>query len=227
MKAYELIIFDCDGTLLDSELAYNYSAIDAFAAYGLPKYPLDYTLQNWMGRSMNDIVKFEAEKHKVDLSAKDVIATYLGKVPDYQSQYIREIEGALDAVTMLSKNFKCCVASNGEIENISRSLKLMGYADLFRAEHVFSKDHVKRAKPHPDLFLYACEKMGAEPGNTIVIEDSLTGVKAGRAADMYVIGFNGVGHGDLQSPEKLKDVGADVVFSDWKDIVTHINKVAS
>lgn len=225
MSRYDLIIFDCDGTLVDSELVYNHSAIDTFVQYGFPRYPLEYTLQNWMGKSLQDIVAAEVEKNNLELSTDDFIETYLSIVPGYQGKYLKKIEGALEAVRELQKNFKCCVASNGEMRNILMSLNLMGYSELFDENHVFCKDQVARAKPCPDLFFFACEKMQMDAGKAIVIEDSIPGVKAGRAAGTYVIGFNGVGHGELQSEEKLIEAGADIVFSTWKDMLNHINSL--
>lgn len=222
MASYDLIIFDCDGTLVNSEMAYNHCTRDIMVEYGLPEYSIEYALANWMGKSLNDIVAFESAKHRIDLPVQEIIEKMVANVPAYQEKFIEKIDGALEAVQKLHANFKCCVASNGEWPNIVNSLKLMGYAGLFGQDHVFSKDSVSRAKPFPDLFLYVCEKMDASPSRTIVIEDSVTGVKAGRAANMHVIGFNGVGHGDLQSDEALKNAGADIVFSSWKDISEYI-----
>lgn len=225
MSRYDLIIFDCDGTLLDSELAYNQCTLDLFVEYGLPRYTIEYALQNWLGKALNDIIPNEAAKNKIDLPVQEIIDKFIVNVPAYQEKYIQKIEGALEAVQKLHKKFKCCVASNGEMPNIIASLKIMGYAELFDKEHVFSKDQVSRAKPEPDLFLYACKKMHSDTVRTIVIEDSISGVKAGRAANIYTIGFNGVGHKNLQSEESLRSAGADIVFSDWKDILIHINSL--
>ena len=221
---YDSIIFDCDGTLLDSELVYNECAIEMFAQLGLPRYRLDYTLENWMGRALNDIIAFEEKKNNVEIDAGAFIANFIAATPAYMKKYLREVAGALDSVRQLVSKFSCCVASNGELPNIIASLNIAGYDDVFEANRIYSKNMVERAKPAPDLFLYACAQMGSTPGRTIVVEDSLSGIRAGRAANMYTIAYTGVSH-DPDIRNKAKDAGADIVFNDWRDIVIHINSL--
>lgn len=216
----DLIIFDCDGTLLNSERVYNETAVKIFGQYGLI-YTLDHAYRNWMGKALEDIVALVSNETGVQIPTREFIDRLIAEVPNYQRDYLEPIEGALDAVKALAGKYKICVASNGEKPNIISSLAHIGFGNIF-GSNVFNKDDVPRAKPFPDLFLYACKKMQSTPDKTIVIEDSLSGVRAGRAADMYVIGFNGVGHNELQSDQALLNAGADIVFSDWKDILIHI-----
>ena len=219
---HDLIIYDCDGTLTDSEYAYNACSVAVFAEYGL-SFTIEHAFREWMGKSQNDIIKKISQENDIDLPADEVIGKFVSMVPSFQKKYLKPIDGALDAVRILNGQFKTCVASNGERPNIINSLRLLGFEDFFSNSQIFSKNDVARAKPFPDLFLHACEKMNSTPDKAIVIEDSISGVKAGRAANMYTIGFNGVGHGDLQSSKKLMQAGADIVFSNWKDILLHIN----
>lgn len=221
---YDLIIFDCDGTLTDSEYAYNECSVDVFKDYGLD-FTVDYALQNWMGKSQDDIIRLEAKKNRMDLPVEEIKNKFIVNTPAYLEKYLKPVSGALDAVRELHKDFKCCVASNGERPNVIASLKLLKFAEFFDDRHIFTKDDVARAKPFPDLFLHACEKMNIAPDQSIIIEDSVSGVTAARAAGAYTIGFNGVDFHGLQSDQKLKEAGADIVFSDWKDILNHINSL--
>ncbi|PZP55998.1 MAG: HAD family hydrolase [Micavibrio aeruginosavorus] len=223
-EKYDLIIFDCDGTLTDSERAYNECSVDVFREYGLD-FTVDYALKNWMGKSQDDIVRLEEEKNGISLPLQDIKNKFIINTPAYLGKYLRPIPGALEAVRELHKNFKCCVASNGERQNVIASLELLNFTGLFDGQHVFTKDDVPRAKPFPDLFLHACKVMNLTPERSIIIEDSVSGVRAARASGGYTIGFNGVDHHNLQSDGKLKEAGADIVFSDWKDILDHINSL--
>ena len=218
----DLIIFDCDGTLLNSERVYNETAVKIFSEYGL-NYTLDHAYRNWMGKALEDIVALVSNESGVQIPTREFIDRLIEEVPNYQLDYLEPIDGALEAVKVLADKFKICVASNGEKLNIISSLAHIGFGNIF-GSNVFNKDDVPRAKPFPDLFLYACEKMGSTPDRSIVIEDSLSGIRAGRAANMHVIGFNGVGHNELQSDNALLNAGADIVFSDWNNILAYIRK---
>ncbi len=224
MIPYDLIIFDCDGTLTDSEQAYNVCSVEVFREYGLD-FTVDYALKNWMGKSQDDIVRFESERNGIALPAEDIKNKFVVNSPAYLEKYLQPISGALEAVKELQKYFKCCVASNGERQNVVASLKLLKFSEFFDDNHIFTKDDVARAKPFPDLFLHACQKMEIAPERSIIIEDSVSGIKAARAAGIYTIGFNGADHQGLQTNETLKEAGADIVFSDWKDILIYIKSL--
>ncbi len=221
---YDLIIFDCDGTLTDSEYAYNACCVELLKEYGVD-YQVEEAIRDWMGKSFDNIIRMEAEKNGIELSVNKLTKQFLINTPAYLEKYLKPVPGALDAVRETHKNFKCCVASNGERPNVIASLKLLKFADFFDDRHIFTKDDVARAKPFPDLFLHACKEMNVAPERSIIIEDSVSGVTAARAAGAYTIGFNGVDFHGLQSDEKLKDAGADIVFSDWKDILNHIKSL--
>ena len=125
------------------------------------------------------------------------------------------IHGALDFVKLAKQHFKIVVGSNGEDEIILKSLELQGFMDYFEPQNIFSKNHVPNPKPAPDLFLYAAKKMNVEPSRCLVIEDSLTGVKAGVAAGMDVWGFTGVAHDKKHAESRLKQAGATHIFDDF------------
>jgi beta-phosphoglucomutase-like phosphatase (HAD superfamily) len=114
---------------------------------------------------------------------------------------------------------KICVASNGERVNVLRQVEAGGFGEFFSEAHIFTKNMVKRAKPAPDLFLLAAQKMGAGPSRTLVIEDSITGATAGVAAGMTVVGFTGSVHNRAVHGKALRGVGVHHVTARFSDIL--------
>jgi beta-phosphoglucomutase-like phosphatase (HAD superfamily) len=108
------------------------------------------------------------------------------------------------------------VASSSGIEALDYKLKKVGLWDAF-APHVYSSEHVARAKPAPDLFLHAAERLGIAPADCLVLEDSVNGVKAGLAAGMTVWGFGGGGHMDDAVCASLAEAGAHRLVGDWDE----------
>lgn len=128
---------------------------------------------------------------------------------------LRAVTGALAVLENLKGRLPFCVASNGERQSVLSSLALAGILDRYVAEkHVFTKNQVARGKPAPDLFLFAAEKMGADPARCLVVEDSVAGVTAGVAAGMAVMGFTGTAHDRTAQEIRLKDAGAAPVSAD-------------
>jgi len=124
------------------------------------------------------------------------------------------VAGILDAVTALA--LPKAVASSSTDERLSYKLRKTGLWDIF-APHIYSADHVEHAKPAPDLFLYAAAALGMVPEQCLVIEDSVNGVLAARAAGMRVWGFLGGGHMDAAAGARLTSAGAERLIADWRE----------
>ncbi|HWY63688.1 MAG TPA: HAD-IA family hydrolase, partial [Rhizomicrobium sp.] len=122
--------------------------------------------------------------------------------------------GAAVAATPLLK----AVASSSTKEGLERKLRQVGLWSHFEP-HVYSADHVVHAKPAPDLFLHAAEKLGVRPDDCLVLEDSVNGVVAARAAGMRVWGFLGGGHAHDRLGERLTAAGAERLVKDWPEAV--------
>jgi HAD superfamily hydrolase (TIGR01509 family) len=158
----------------------------------------------------------------------DIVETDLGvKLPDHFEAEVhaettaafdrdlRPVSGVIEALMKL--NVTKCIASSGSPKKIEHSLGLTKLDGIFDKESIFSAHMVERGKPHPDLFLHAAEKMGVEPRDCIVVEDSPAGVKAGRMAGMVVLGFTGGSHAqDPSYRARLEAAGADMIFDDMK-----------
>ena len=121
--------------------------------------------------------------------------------------------GIADVLTMIAA--PVCVASSSSPERLRCALECVGLYDHF-APHIFSATMVVRGKPAPDLFLFAAEQMQAAPSRCLVIEDSVAGIQAARAAGMAVLGFCGGGHCGPAHAERLARAGAEIVFRDMR-----------
>ncbi len=183
----ELIIFDCDGVLVDSEPIANRVMAEAVTALGWPLTTQD-CIARFKGHHFDTVIAaVEArlgrpvpEDWVADLRA----AT--GAAFERELQLIPGVVAALDAVA--ESGLATCVASQGPLEKMAVSLGVTGLRARFEGR-VFSAYQVERGKPHPDLFLFAAAAMGVAPRACVVIEDSPLGVTAARAAGMSVLGF--------------------------------------
>ena len=207
MTSVELVIFDCDGVLVDSERLAVRVESRLITELGWPLSEQD-VLERFVGRS--------------DAHMRGEIETALGRaVPDWQDLYeerlfaafhaeLTAVDGVADAIDALT--VATCVASSGTHGKMALTLGLTGLRDRF-AGRIFSTTEVAHGKPAPDLFLHAAEQMGIEPARCIVVEDSRSGVEAARAAGMRSLGYAG----GLTPPDWL--VGPDtVVFTDMADL---------
>ncbi len=218
---YDLIIFDCDGTLTDSEYLNNKVTADVLTGYGLEGYTAENCMRDFGGKDWKSIKSLIDEKHKINLP-RYVIDNYIQNVQSKMKSYLKPICGALEFVEIASQDFKICVGSNGERGNVTKSLLLMGFGEYFSEENIFTKIQVAKAKPAPDLFLYAADKMNVDPSRCLVLEDSISGAGAGIAAGMDVIGFTGVSHNKKQSESDLKKIGCVAIYDDFIHIGKHL-----
>ena len=221
MSAPQLIIFDCDGVLVDSEVISCRAHAETLTRHG---YPIteQQVLERFLGRSMrHSIGEVEGElgrKLPGDFHAEvyaeifRLFATSLQATP-----YIAE---TLDRIAE-----PVCVASSGPPEKISASLNRVGLYERF-TPHIFSAVQVPHGKPAPDLFLFAAEQMRTEPTRCLVIEDSLAGIEAAKAAGMTVLGFHGGSHCGPGYGDRLRAAGATEVFDDMRELPDLARKAA-
>jgi HAD superfamily hydrolase (TIGR01509 family) len=208
----DLIIFDCDGVLVDSEVLSCQCLSQVLAGYGIELGP-DQALDLFLGRSVAAVLEHYQtlgraipEQFAAELRT-EVRAAFLSS--------LRPIEGVNSVLEGLQIPY--CVASSSDVDRVSFSLSLTGLAAHFDSQ-LFTSQMVERGKPAPDLFLYAAEQMQADPRRTLVIEDSVSGVRAGKAAGMTVWGFVGGSHYQSRDGKAiLQEAGADRVFGRMAD----------
>lgn len=209
---FDLFIFDCDGTLADSEGLNNQALLDALHEHGFTQYDMAYALRHWVGTTVGNILQ-GITKDSGRTVDRTVVDRYMQYVNVRQATQLKPVPGAAHLVGACGARGKICVASNGERGNVLQSLEIIGLMPFFTPETVFTKAQVARPKPAPDLFLYAAERMGTDPARCVVVEDSVTGVAAGRAAGMTVWGFTGTGHDPAGHSAALLAAGADSIFA--------------
>ncbi|MEO6839803.1 MAG: HAD family hydrolase [Bradyrhizobium sp.] len=208
----DLIIFDCDGVLVDSEVLSCRCLSEVLARYGIDL-GVEQALDLFLGRSKAAVLEhYEAlghpmpEQFSAELAAS-VRAAFLAA--------LCPIEGVSSVLEGLQ--IPRCVASSSDFDRVSLSLSMTGLAPYFDGR-LYTSQMVERGKPAPDLFLYAAERMRAKPRRTLVIEDSVSGVRAGKAAGMTVWGFIGGSHYQSRDGRTLLgDAGADRAFGRMAD----------
>ena len=211
---YDLIIFDCDGVLVNSEVISNQLLRDALAENGL-EMSLKQVVETYVGRSMLAVVSISEQ-----LLGRSLPDDFLDRLQEKTfaafEEKLQAVAGVENLLIALQKrDVKYCVASSGTFEKMDITLGLTGLKYYFE-DRIYNTSQVKRGKPYPDLFLYAAEQMDVEPARCLVIEDSLPGVQGGVAAGMEVIAYSV--RGDC---EKLRKAGG-LVFDDMTEILKHI-----
>lgn len=202
----ELVIFDCDGVLVDSEHIAVRVEVSMLAELGWPL-TADEIVERFVGRSHAHMVAaIEAELGR--RLADDWENPFQQRYRDAFAAELAPVEGVVEALDALS--VPTCVASSGSHDKIRYSLGLTGLYDRF-AGRIFSIDDVRAGKPAPDLFLHAAQRLGVEPAACAVVEDSRYGVEAARAAGMRAYGYAG----GLTPAEWLAGP-ATVVFDDMR-----------
>lgn len=210
----ELVIFDCDGVLVDSEPIAIDVLIETVAARGV-RIGRDAAYRDFLGRTLTTVSAalwadygVEMDETALDEMRHRLYARYRDALKPMAGVF--DMLDRLDAAT--------CVASSSVYERIEVSLKLTGLHDRF-APHIYSAIAVPRGKPAPDLFLHVAERMGVAPRDCVVIEDSPAGVMAAKAAGMAVIAFTGGGHvGPARLEAQLAALKPDAILGDMQTL---------
>ena len=208
-----LVIFDCDGVLVDSEPLACASFSRALRTEGL-----DWSVEETMRRLMGLSLKTSLEICEAELGRK-LPGDFLEKMQAVTYQTFRDaplqaVAGVKDAVTALQEaGLDTCVASSGAPEKMRFTLGLTGLWDLFDGR-IYSASQVPRGKPFPDLFLHAALDMNVQPFDCVVIEDSVPGVQAARAAGMRALAYAGEPYANRDA---LRQAGAQL-FDDMNQL---------
>ncbi|HEY1961234.1 MAG TPA: HAD family phosphatase [Rhizomicrobium sp.] len=210
------ILFDCDGVLADSEILAHEIEIEALAEIGLT-YDYAHFCERFMGLSYPAFFEALDEDALTRLGRSvraDIEPQMHGRYLAAMRERLKEVPGALSCVSCLPH--KKAVASSSTGEALELKLRKLQLWDHF-APHIYCAEHVTHAKPAPDIFLHAAEALGVAPQACVVIEDSVNGVAAARAAGMRVWGFRGGGHMNDVAAERLLAAGAERVVADWAE----------
>jgi HAD superfamily hydrolase (TIGR01509 family) len=217
-----LIIFDCDGVLIDSEVLSCRCLSELLQTYGADV-SVEDVMRLFLGRSQSAILEYFAERGlPLPPGFSDALQA---RVSDSFSSELRAIEGVSAVLDLLDVPF--CVASSSNPKRLALSLSLTGLSRYF-SDKCFTSELVSAGKPAPDLFLYAANAMGVQPQNVLVIEDSINGVRAGKAAQMTVWGFVGGSHHQFPSfRPSLVDAGADKIIKSMSELMDALGDLTS
>jgi len=212
--AFDLVIFDCDGVLVDSEVLSCECLVEVLHDYGV-SITIQEVFERFLGRSSAALeAYFVAEKGEALLG--DFRRRANQRLLETFRRSLQLMPGVTNLLADLGLPF--CLATSSDPERIAVTLSVSGL-DQFFARRVFTASMVKHGKPAPDLFLLAARTMGAEPRRTLVIEDSVNGVLAGKSAGMTVWGFTGGSHyATWDGNRLLAGAGADHIFNALADL---------
>jgi HAD superfamily hydrolase (TIGR01509 family) len=209
----DLVIFDCDGVLVDSEVISCRAHSQMLTRHGYP-ITADQVLDRFLGVSDREArLTIEAELGR-SLPEDFEIQVKQATLGSYADD-LRAISYVGEAIAAI--NLPKCVASSGTPEKIHHGLTCAGLYDLL-TPHIFSASQVKRGKPAPDLFLFAAGQMQVSPERCMVIEDSVPGIAGARAAGMTVLGFHGGSHCRPGYADTLRAAGAVLTFDDMRQL---------
>ncbi|MFJ8863297.1 HAD family hydrolase [Streptomyces sp. NPDC102451] len=186
---YELVIFDNDGVLVDSEPISNTVLAGYLTELGHPT-SYEESLRDYMGAAVHRIHDLVDERTSQKLPADFDEELHRRTLAAFQEEQLAAVDGVEELLgELVADGVAYCVASSGSHPKIAAGHRKTGLDQWFEEEWVFSSEDVGRGKPDPDLFLHAAERMGIAPERCVVIEDSPLGVEAARAAGMDVYGF--------------------------------------
>ena len=205
-----LVVFDCDGVLVDSEIIACRVDAQELNRVGFP-ITVEEVAERFCGVVAKEMYAILQEEHGRPLpdGFQDRVQRLIHEAFETE---LKAIDGVHETLQRIDGPI--CVASSSGPEWLERSLTITALRDRFMP-HIFSAHFVERGKPAPDIFLYAAAQMGGvDPADCVVIEDSISGVRAGVAAGMRVLGFTGGGHCASGHGDRLRAEGAALVFDD-------------
>lgn len=224
MSETKLVIFDCDGVLVDSEIIGIQIEVDLLHVAGC-RISVERLTEQFSGMSWKDILLI-LEKES-GLSLMDAL---LAKTEAELDMRVPAEVDAIDGVRAVLEGLQYprCVCSNTKMPRLEAMLTKVGLKEFF-APHIFSAKDLGegRSKPKPDIFLFGARQMGFDPSETVVVEDSVHGVQGAYTAGMQVIGFTGGSHTYPDHSKNLRNAGARTTISHMRDLPDAISEIAA
>jgi HAD superfamily hydrolase (TIGR01509 family) len=211
-KSPQLVIFDCDGVLVDSEPLALRVLLECLGDTGLDLSPED-AQRRFLGRSIASTCAILSKEFGIDLQ-RSHLATMRSRLHDLFRRELKPITGIAEVLDQLSG--LRCVASSSQLERVILSLEVTGLLDKLEP-HIFSATMVDEGKPAPDLFIYAASQLGVDNNACIVVEDSPAGIEAAKRAGMRVLAFTGGTHArGTPHLQRLLEQQPNLVFDDMR-----------
>lgn len=216
---YSLVIFDCDGTLADTEPAYNKALSDGLIKLGLKDYTPEKCMDVFIGTAIPGIIEMIKEKYDIEF-------------PDrFSDTMVDQVTGMLDTYMTLDpttdstlkklfeSDIKIAVGSNGQRKAVLAILKQAGFDRYFLEQQVFTFEDVASPKPAPDLYLHVCSQMGIDPDKALVIEDTVKGAMGGINANIDVVGYTGLTHRSTDIDDRLRVAGCKYMIKSMGELL--------
>lgn len=222
MTDIKLIIFDCDGVLVDSEIIGIRIEVELLHSAGCA-ISVEQLTERFSGMSWGDILLILEKESGLDLMDALLNRTE-AELDERIPAEVQAMDGVRAALDELQ--YRRCVCSNTKMSRLDAMLTNVGLKDYFFPNIFSAKDLGEgRGKPKPDIFLLGAERMGFDPSQTLVLEDSVHGVQAARTAGMRVIGFTGGSHTYPDHPSNLINAGALTTISHMRDLPTVVARI--
>ena len=209
VRHIELVIFDCDGVLADSEVISARVLVEALAHHGL-EVTQEHVFRNFVGQSFPKVAEKIRRDFRLDLPGS-FEAEYRGRLVEEFAAGLSPTPGCMEMLDALGA--RACVATSSSPPRVARTLALLGLEDRF--ERVFTASEVTHGKPAPDLFLHAAQSLGVAPEACLVIEDSKAGLRAAQAAGMEVWRYIGGAHFAGFTAEDIDTPPGTRAFDNW------------
>ena len=207
----KLIIFDCDGVLVDSEIIASRIDAEIFTKCGY-EISTEENIKKFTGINLKTTQEMIFQESGIVLQ-KEVLETIPQILINAFEQELKPLMKDMLERDILRNSAKC-VASSSSRDRVLKSLEITDQIQFFEDQNIFTSSQVKNAKPAPDLFLFAANQMGFSPQECLVIEDSIVGIQAARSANMKVIGFLGGSHAKFDwYQEKIKEQKIPIAYT--------------
>jgi HAD superfamily hydrolase (TIGR01509 family) len=221
MASIDLLISDCDGVIVDSEIISHRVLFEALSLH-VPAEQLHAALESTFGLTVPSIIDLIEKRFGLAMP-KTFDADLRRQSEKVVAEEVQAIPGVREA--LLAIKLPLAVASNSRLHNVQSSLQRAGLVERV-AGNIFCAEMVRSPKPAPDVYLLAAERMGVAPGHCLVVEDSPTGVLAARTAGMQVIGFTGASHIPAGHDQALRELGVAAVINDMRDLPAAVEALA-
>lgn len=212
---FDCVIFDCDGVLVDSEPIVNRVLNEMLNELGI-RISIEESTKWFLGRAVREELENIERRRGAPLPENWLSHWFVRRnaVLEAEVQAVAHVREAVSAIA--ATGLPICVASGADRIKVKLQLTRTGLVELFQRderEHIFSSTEVERSKPAPDVYLLAARTMNVDPERCVVIEDSPTGVTAGVAAGMTVLGYAA-----RNAAETLVAAGAGTIFTDMREL---------
>ena len=210
------IIFDCDGVLVDSEPLSMRADVEIIKQFGIVMTEAE-AHRRFVGKTFAAMLN-ELSKERGIVFPDGLLAQKNQRLAELYKTELKPVRGVRDALdTLRGMGLSMSIASNSPKERVKLALQITGLIPHFK-DRIVTFEDVPEGKPMPDVFLLAAQRAGAKADDCLAVEDSFTGVKAAVDAGCWTLGFTGTHDDELAHGQKLKDLGAEALFSKMSDL---------